>query len=89
MTYWRAVVAVLQRLIRDESMSFCRVIRLSLPADEVVKEVYGGDKEEPREGVVAIQGGGLPLDAGAFPGCSPSALYLPTITCAELRNLAP
>ncbi len=34
------------------------------PADEVVKEVYGGDKDEPREGVVAIQGGGLPLDAG-------------------------
>ena len=34
------------------------------PADEVVKEVYGGDREEPREGVVAIQGGGLPLDAG-------------------------
>ena len=32
--------------------------------DEVVKEVYGGDKDEPREGVVAIQGGGLPLDAG-------------------------
>ena len=40
-------------------------------ADEVVKEVYSGDKDEPREGVVAIQGGGLPLDTGALQAAHP------------------